>query len=307
MAIAILCPTCRRKIKVPENLARRQVKCPLCKAPFIVPDVVPVAQPVTPPPQAPRVEREPGDPLDFSLPPPGPKKIDKIKPRPPAEEPAFDFAFTPPADEVGEPAPLVFKTAPEKTVAPPAPDFPTAPEKTPKAPALIFPTATETAAGPPAFSLEGASEIAAEPPGPEFPTTEKPPEESAPPTAAKETEKDVKTDAVPRPAKPGRTAKPSALADFLSFRRMITPIIVQIIFWIGTVMSLLAGGSLIVLAVMGNGGLISGIYGLLMLFVGPLVTRIQCELLIVFFQIHKTLIEIRDKTEASNHLGKEIS
>jgi hypothetical protein len=39
MSVTIACPTCNRKIRMPENLAGRQVKCPACNAPFIVPEI----------------------------------------------------------------------------------------------------------------------------------------------------------------------------------------------------------------------------------------------------------------------------
>jgi hypothetical protein len=202
-----------------------------------------------------------------------------------APEQAFDFTFTPPAREVAESAPLVFKTVPDKTVEPPVPEISTTPEK---------------AAEPPGFSAKAAPEIATGPSGFEFSTVpEKPPEGAPPLTVAKETEEEVKTDAPSRPARSGHPAKASALADFLSFRRMITPTIVQIIFWVGTALSLLVGGFMIAVSATGANAtsIIGVIYGLVILLLGPLVTRIQCELLIVFFRMHETLVEIKEKTE----------
>jgi hypothetical protein len=94
--------------------------------------------------------------------------------------------------------------------------------------------------------------------------------------------------------------------DFLSFKRMITPIIIKILFWIGIGISVLAG--VIVLF----GGIIGGISGdglgriLAGLVGGPLVTllgiisaRIYSELLILVFQINETLTDIK------NLLGRE--
>jgi hypothetical protein len=74
--------------------------------------------------------------------------------------------------------------------------------------------------------------------------------------------------------------------DFLAFRKMITPMIIQIIFWVGVVASVIIG-----LGMMGY----SFLTGLVVLVIGPLVVRIYCELLILLFRIHDTLKEIRDR------------
>jgi len=88
--------------------------------------------------------------------------------------------------------------------------------------------------------------------------------------------------------------------DFLSFRRMITPMIIKVLFWVGIGISVIAG--IIVLF----GGLIAGVSGdgfgriLAGLVGGPLVmllgilsVRIYSELLILAFQINETLTDIR--------------
>lgn len=96
------------------------------------------------------------------------------------------------------------------------------------------------------------------------------------------------------------------MKEFLTFRKMITPIVVQIIFWIGIVVSVIGGISLIGSGAAGYGAY--GMYGeiiattrvlsgLLLLFLGPLVIRIYCELLILFFRMNETLTEIRNNTE----------
>jgi hypothetical protein len=78
--------------------------------------------------------------------------------------------------------------------------------------------------------------------------------------------------------------------DFLRFRRMITPAIIQIVFWIGVVFC----------AIMGIGGIVQGgmqsVVGLLTLVLGPFVVRIYCELVILFFRINETLTDIKNNT-----------
>lgn len=89
--------------------------------------------------------------------------------------------------------------------------------------------------------------------------------------------------------------------DFISFRRMVTPIIIQILFWIGVVIVLIGG----IIAFFG--GLISGIsdgdvgaiFGALLgapllTIVGLLLVRLYAELLIVIFRINDSLTDIRN-------------
>lgn len=70
---------------------------------------------------------------------------------------------------------------------------------------------------------------------------------------------------------------------------MITPRLIQA-FWIGaSALCVLLG---VVMMIQGNdSGLLSG-FGLVIL--GPLLVRIYCELLILFFRIHDTLNEVLD-------------
>jgi hypothetical protein len=83
--------------------------------------------------------------------------------------------------------------------------------------------------------------------------------------------------------------------DFLKFRKMITPLIIQVLFWVGVAASVI--GALVTMAMSfgrygGGAGTFLG--GLLMLVLGPIVVRIYCELLILFFQMNETLNEIKD-------------
>lgn len=81
------------------------------------------------------------------------------------------------------------------------------------------------------------------------------------------------------------------MEDFLKFRKMLTPVIIQVIFWI----------SLVVVVI---GGLMafrqSFLQGILTLALGPLAVRVYCELLIVIFSINDTLNDINKKTGGGN-------
>jgi hypothetical protein len=79
------------------------------------------------------------------------------------------------------------------------------------------------------------------------------------------------------------------VGDFFSFDRMLTPTLIQIVFWIGVALSVLIG---LVILLSAEGG--AALLGLLYIVFGPLVVRVYCELVIVIFRIHTTLVEIRD-------------
>jgi hypothetical protein len=89
----------------------------------------------------------------------------------------------------------------------------------------------------------------------------------------------------------------SPLWDFLTFRLMITPIIIQIQFWGGVILCVGQALMLIRLSLdLPNGRDTWGVaLGVAMLIFGPLVLRILCELDIILFKIHDELKETNDR------------
>lgn len=83
--------------------------------------------------------------------------------------------------------------------------------------------------------------------------------------------------------------------DFLRFRKMITPVVIQILFWIGVAAAVIGG----IIQLFDNFWL-----GLASIILGPVVVRIWCELMIVIFSINDSLTDIRraklDQSKASN-------
>ncbi len=80
------------------------------------------------------------------------------------------------------------------------------------------------------------------------------------------------------------------MKSFINFEYMITPGILKILCYIGAVVTV----------VMGIFALFSGASdaltaGISLIVLGPIACRIYTELLLVIFEIHKTLKEIRDK------------
>ena len=80
------------------------------------------------------------------------------------------------------------------------------------------------------------------------------------------------------------------LKGFLTFKRMITPVLIQIVYWILTVIAVIGG---IVLLVTGDGDERWG--GLALLILGPIAIRLYAEIFMVIFRINETLTDIRDQ------------
>ncbi|HLS65650.1 MAG TPA: DUF4282 domain-containing protein [Pseudogracilibacillus sp.] len=85
------------------------------------------------------------------------------------------------------------------------------------------------------------------------------------------------------------------MGKFFKFEKMITPIFIQIIFWLGIIGCIIGGIGMI------GFGFISDmstfpqvIIGLLTMFLGPIIVRIYCEMLIVIFKVQGALTEVRD-------------
>ncbi len=81
------------------------------------------------------------------------------------------------------------------------------------------------------------------------------------------------------------------MGAFLTFRKMITPLVIEVIFWILVVLCVILG----VIAIASGQGVNGAITGLVLIFLGPLFVRMYCELIILMFRVYDVLIEIRDK------------
>lgn len=87
----------------------------------------------------------------------------------------------------------------------------------------------------------------------------------------------------------------TAIRDFFAFRKMITPLIIEILFWIGTIACIVMGlVSIVGGASMSYGGGAMIFVGLSWIVLGPIAVRIYCELLIVIFSINGTLTDVKN-------------
>jgi hypothetical protein len=77
--------------------------------------------------------------------------------------------------------------------------------------------------------------------------------------------------------------------DFLLFRRMLMPYPIQIIFWLGVIICIIGG----IYNFMHH----SIKHGLQVLIIGPILLRLLCECLMVFFRINETLTELKNAVQ----------
>jgi len=76
--------------------------------------------------------------------------------------------------------------------------------------------------------------------------------------------------------------------EFLSFDKMLTPIIIKAIFIVGCALSVLAGLVMFYVSIGEQDGFLM-LMGIVVIVVGPVIMRINVELLIVLFKIHEYL------------------
>ncbi len=88
------------------------------------------------------------------------------------------------------------------------------------------------------------------------------------------------------------------LQELLSFRKMVTPMIIQIIFYVGAGISVIMGLMSIGASFTHFGGAGAFFYGLVLIVLGPVLVRVWCELTMVFFRIYETLEGIKENLEA---------
>lgn len=74
------------------------------------------------------------------------------------------------------------------------------------------------------------------------------------------------------------------MREYLTFRKMITPVVIQVVFWIGIVGVVVAGIVQLTQNFIG---------GIAIIVLGPLAVRVYAEILIVLFEMNAALQDIR--------------
>jgi len=102
------------------------------------------------------------------------------------------------------------------------------------------------------------------------------------------------------------------MEDFIKFKKMITPVIIQIIFILGTIILIVVGINMINEGSnMRRGGESVVLTGWMFILLGPILLRIYCEVLIVVFSINDTLTDVKNllkgKAKSENQsLGDDL-
>ena len=84
------------------------------------------------------------------------------------------------------------------------------------------------------------------------------------------------------------------MKEFLNFNQMITGDIIKYVYWALAGITVLFGIITVLLSLFAGefGGVISGV---IVTVLGPILIRIYCELMIILFKIHETLVDIKNK------------
>jgi hypothetical protein len=98
----------------------------------------------------------------------------------------------------------------------------------------------------------------------------------------------------PTPGAVAVPASPSPFGEFLAFRRMVTPVVIQVIFWLGVAICVLTGLGQLFFGLRFM-SIITIFSALFTIVVGPLLVRVWCELIILLFRIYDTLQEIKEQ------------
>jgi phage FluMu protein Com len=100
-----------------------------------------------------------------------------------------------------------------------------------------------------------------------------------------------------------RKSSGGTLGEYLRFDRMITPVVIQVLFWFGVLVSFVMGGLNLfdrVPRLLRDRDVYQLPAALVVCFfcfiVGPVLWRIYCEVLIVLFRIHSSLKRIEENT-----------
>ena len=87
------------------------------------------------------------------------------------------------------------------------------------------------------------------------------------------------------------------MGDFLTFRKFMTPVFIQVIFWIGVAGIIILGFVSLIAGLSSSGGAVSGVLGFFLgIPIGLVLWRVYCEILMVFFRMLERLESIDNKS-----------
>lgn len=81
------------------------------------------------------------------------------------------------------------------------------------------------------------------------------------------------------------------MKDWIEFRSMWTPTLIQVVFIVGSVLLVFLG----VREMINSDERIDRLFGLAMVLVGPILLRLYCEWFVVVFKIHQGIEDLRNE------------
>lgn len=85
------------------------------------------------------------------------------------------------------------------------------------------------------------------------------------------------------------------MGKFITFERMITPIFIQLLFWISFIAIIISSFIMIGYGIVSSqGSWMHVVGGIIFIFISPIVLRVYCEILIVVFKMQQALNDIRN-------------
>ncbi|AGU49609.1 DUF4282 domain-containing protein [Variovorax beijingensis] len=89
------------------------------------------------------------------------------------------------------------------------------------------------------------------------------------------------------------------MQDLLGFEKMVTPIVIRILYFLGLLVVLISGVSALF-----SGGFRGILTGIAILIFGAIMVRVYSELLILLFRIHDNLVSINQQMKDRNPSGQ---
>jgi hypothetical protein len=83
------------------------------------------------------------------------------------------------------------------------------------------------------------------------------------------------------------------MGDFLRFETMITPVLIQVVFWIAVFFCVIGG----IIMMVAGGQTSQRVGGLFLFILGPIGARIYAEIFIIWFRMNDHLRQIEHNTQ----------
>src|SRR5262245_53525749 len=83
------------------------------------------------------------------------------------------------------------------------------------------------------------------------------------------------------------------MTDLLTFRRLLSPIAIQVFFFLGSLVAIIAGLAILMRGIAYHQPAATTLFGVGLLLLGPILVRLYAESVIVIFRINETLTDIR--------------